>query len=94
MVLEMIKFRKLLDDEGITWHDASDKDVLDIYHIDRTHFTYCGYNWSVVHGRGTFGENQGLLEMMSNAVNDGDPLGWLTANEVFAYVKGEQMKWT
>lgn len=96
MTNEMIKLRTMLTAEGIPWEDASDK-ADDIYHIDRTHFEYRKYSWSIIHGYGTYGghslwnddKDEGKLELMSNAVNGGDPVGWLTADECMALVKGE-----
>lgn len=94
---EMTRFRHLLNENGIKWIDASsmmpDK-RLSKYNIVRTHFSYNGYKWSVIHGYGTYGghnfitgENDDLLELMSDAVNNGEPIGWLTAEDVFEYVK-------
>lgn len=96
MTDQMIKLREMLDAEKITWHDASEPRT-DIFAIDRTHFTYRGYDWSVIHGYGTYGgvsmwgrkEDEGLLEMMTNATNGGEPIGFLTAEEVMEYVRGE-----
>lgn len=51
--------------------------------------------WSVIHGYGTYGgfssidADRGLLEVMSDAINNGEPIGWLTAERVMQYVKGE-----
>lgn len=92
MTKEMELFRKMLDDNGIEWHDASDTYA---YPITRTHFNYRGHNWSVIHGYGSWGgynrftEDEGLLELMSDAVNGGDPVGYLTAKEAFDYVRGD-----
>lgn len=93
MTKEMELFRKMLDDNGIEWHDAS---VMDAYPITRTHFNYRGHFWSVIHGYGTFGgysyfrrRDDGLLELMSDAVNGGEPIGYLTAKEAFDYVRGD-----
>lgn len=94
MTSEMVKLRRLLDAEGIAWVDASDEKS--IYHIDRTHFRYRRYRWSVIHGYGTYGgknhwdKDMGLLELRSNGAGNGDPIGWLTADEVMRLVKGEQ----
>lgn len=94
MTEEMIKLRIMLDDEGIEWHDAS---ALDAYSMWRTHFKHRGYHWSVIHGYGSYGgfnsferTDKGLLEVMSEAINGGDPIGWLTAEEVMQYVRGEE----
>lgn len=93
MVAEMKKLRELLDAEGIEWKDRSNGER----DIDRTHFWFRKYHWSVVNGYGSYGgyigsssRNEGLLEMMSGAVNGGDPIGWLTAEEVMKFVKGEE----
>ena len=55
--------------------------------IYRTHFIINDVKYSVINGFGTYGgyepfsdQNNGLLEMM--AENDGDPVGWLTADDV------------
>lgn len=83
--------RKILDDNDIEWHDASD---MDAHPITRTHFNYRGHDWSVIHGYGTFGgysrfgHDDGLLELMSDAVNEGEPIGYLTALEALNYIKG------
>ena len=92
MTREMELFRKMLDDNGIEWHDASE---LDVYPITRTHFNYRGYDWSVIHGYGSYGgysffeKDKGLLELMSDAVNGGEPEGHLTAKEAYNYVIGD-----
>lgn len=93
MTREMELFRKMLDDNGIEWHDASD---MGKYPITRTHFNYRGNDWSVIHGYCSYGgyshfeKDSGLLELMSGAVNDGDPIGYLTAKEAFDYVRGNK----
>ncbi len=93
MVSEMIKLRELLDKQGIEWHDSSTPPDYP-FQIDRTYFDYKGASWSVINGFGTNGgydsfhykENMGLLELMSAAVNNGEPLGYLTANLVIKLV--------
>lgn len=93
MVEEMTKLRKLLTEQGIEWHDASTPPDYPLQ-IDRTHFDYKGYSWSVINGFGTYGgigifrdkKNMGLLELISNAINDGEPIGYLTAAQVMDYV--------
>jgi hypothetical protein len=91
MTEEMIKLRRLLDDSSIEWEDMSDK----ILQIDRTWAYHNGNFYSVINGRGTYGgvdpftrHNKGLLELKSDAVNDGEPVGWLTAKQVFAAITG------
>lgn len=92
MTNEMELFRKMLDDNGIEWYDAS---TMGVYPMTRTHFKYRGYDWSVIHGYCSYGgyslidKDEGLLELMSGVVNDGNPVGWLTAKEAFNYVKGD-----
>lgn len=91
MTTEMVKLRQMLDEEGIEWKDCSDP-AEKLYHIDRTHFWNRKFHWSVIHGYGTYGaypEDQGLLELMSDAVNEGNPIGYLTAEQCMKYVKGE-----
>lgn len=88
---ELQKLHELLFFEGISHIDASSKDGL----IERIHFNHEGYNYSCINGYGTYGgtyinrENEGLIEMMSNRHNNGDPMGWLTADDVIKYVRGE-----
>ena len=94
---EMTKFRLMLNKNGIKWIDNSSIMVeksLSKYNITRTVFAYNGYKWSVIHGYGTYGgysfitdSDENLLELMSDAVNEGEPVGWLTAEETFEYVK-------
>ena len=92
MTKEMGLLREMLDAEGIEWHDASDTGPCPMC---RTHFIHRGYNWSVIHGYGSYGgysrltRDEGLLELMSGAANGGDPIGYLTAKEAMRYVKGE-----
>lgn len=89
MVTEMIKFRDLLDQNNIKWNDKSDEGF-----IDRTHFYYRGYFFSIINGYGTYGgcnfygNNEGLLEFMSNCINGGEPIGHLTADEAIKIVLG------
>ena len=98
MPAEMLKFRKLLNDNKIAWKDNSS--ILDppgtffcSTDIFRTHFEWRGYKWSVINGYGSYGgwddfhqKNQGLLELMSNAVNGGEPVGFLTADDCITLV--------
>ena len=89
MVPEMYRFRNLLEQNNIEWIDKSDEGF-----IDRTHFYYRNYFFSVVNGYGTyggsdiFGINKGLLELMSNCFNGGEPIGYLTADEAIEIVLG------
>ena len=96
MTKEMRELRKMLDAEGIDWHDKSEFGLCPIW---RTHFEHRGYHWSVIHGYGTYGgftsidADKGLLEVMSDAINNGEPVGWLTAERVMQYVRGEETQW-
>lgn len=94
MTEEMENFRQMLNEEGIEWEDASSTDW---WPTNRTHFDHRGFKWSVIHGYGTYGgfnpltdQDEGLLELMSDAVNDGDPVGWLTAEQAMEYVIGDK----
>lgn len=92
MTEEMIKLRSILDDEGIEWWDKSEPETSSLL-MYRTKFHCYGYDWSVIHGYGSYGgytsqeEDEGLLELMSRAVNGGEPVGWLTAEKVMEYVR-------
>ena len=96
MTKEMRDLRKMLDAEGINWHDKSEFGICPIW---RTHFEHRGYHWSVIHGYGTYGgstsidADRGLLEVMSDAIDNGEPIGWLTAERVMQYVRGEETQW-
>ena len=69
--------------------------------IFRTHFEVHGYFWSVINGFGTYGgyepytgKNKGLLELMSDMVNGGEPLGCLTAEDVCKIIdSGGDISW-
>ncbi len=93
MCKEMEKLREALTANDIIWTDASDKGLLP---ITRTHFEHKGYKWSVIHGFGTYGgwshlePDAGLLEVMSSAIDGGEPMGWLTAEEVMDLVLGQR----
>lgn len=57
----------------------------------RTHFTINGDKVSVINGWGSYGGNDwhtgerlGLLEIRADKINDGQPIGWLTADEVIS----------
>lgn len=88
MVDEMLKLRDLLTKIGIEWHDASTPPDYP-FRIDRTHFNYKGVNWSVINVReyDVFdNENKGLLELVSAAVNKGEPIRHLTADNAIKLV--------
>ena len=91
---EMIKLRKGLDERGIVWIDASEtygNDKIKALGIDitihRTQFTAYGVWFSVIYGHGTYGNESGLLECMSNAVDkSGEPKGSMTADEILEVI--------
>ena len=85
MPKEMIKLRQMLDDMGIEWEDVSEHygNLIDIT-IYRTHFEHKGRHISVITGHGTYGGNKGLLEMWGG---NGEPEGYLTAEEVIERIK-------
>lgn len=93
---EMIKLRKGLDERGIEWTDKSEtygNDKIKALGIDltiyRTHFTAYGVWFSVIYGHGTYGNKSGLLECMSNAVDEsGEPKGSMTADEILEVIDG------
>lgn len=84
MPQEMIKLRQMLDDMGIKWKDVSEHFRLIDLSIYRTHFEHKGRHISVIIGHGTYGGNKGLLEMWDG---NGEPEGWLTAEEVIERIK-------
>lgn len=76
---EMIKLRKELDKLGVPWEDASDDKFMKIY---RTRFYIGKKRWSVVSGYGTYGGEAGLLETWTSMINDGEPKGFMTAEDI------------
>ena len=92
---EMCRLREMLNKENIDWNDVSEGGNLP---ITRTHFWLKGNLWSVIHGYGTFGgwtftsEDEGLLELMTDAIPPGEPLGFLTAEQVMTFVMEELKK--
>ena len=93
VVEEMKELRNQLDTKGIKWEDNSTDSTSPTsfpnYWICRTRFEYKGENVSVINGFGTYGgfdpfglENEGLLEVMTELINDNEPVGYLTADEV------------
>ena len=92
IVEEMKKLREYLDDHKIQWEDDSSE--LGCFWMCRTHFTVRKNFWSVINGYGSYGgfdtfspKNKGLLELMTNEVNGGEPVGYLTADEVIRYME-------
>ena len=92
IVEEMKKLREYLDDHKIQWKDDSSESCG--LWMCRTHFTVRKNFWSVINGYGSYGgfdtfspKNKGLLELMTNEVNGGEPVGYLTADEVIRYME-------
>lgn len=101
---EMEKLRKILDEKGIKWEDKSEdwesqfKDMgMRMNHwMCRTHFTLKDDLISVINGAGSYGgfsywdnKNRGLLELMCSRVNDGEPEGFLRAEQVIEMLENE-----
>lgn len=84
MLKEMIKLRQMLDGMGIEWEDVSSHLRYEEISIYRTHFEHKGRHISVIIGDGTYGGDKGLLEMWDG---NGEPEGWLTAEEVIERIK-------
>jgi hypothetical protein len=75
---EFVKFRELLDKAGIPWSDASE--VKPYYIMHRT----LGDGFSVIYGHGSYGSDEGLLEL--SYIGEDDVIGHLTAEEVFQII--------
>lgn len=91
---EMTKLRVGLYKMGVKWLDHSERNKdMPEYDIERTWFEIKGNKWSVIHGHGSYGgwfldgPDAGLLEVMTSVVNGGDPVGWLTAEQVLEEVR-------
>lgn len=97
---EMQKLRTMLKEMGIKWQDKSAicpenmiLDIMDMCNVSReiadtsiyrTHFDAIGYHYSIICGYGTYGGEEGLLEMM---VDGEDPTGWLTAEDIIGQIQ-------
>ena len=80
---EMILLRNALDARKIAWYNATDNldrsfPFMNLI-IYRTKYEHGGSRWSVISGYGTFGGQDGLLELM---IDNKEPIGNLTAEEV------------
>ena len=91
---EMRKLWEYLDSKEIE-HDDDSEDWGTGW-ICRTHFDYKDNHWSVINGSGTYGgfyfdekKNPGLLELMVDCVNGGEPIGSLKAEDVIKYMGSE-----
>lgn len=96
MCEEMIKLRKELDMLGIKWRDESQ--IMELKDADftiyRTKFdtynrdTQKSYEWSVIFGYGSYGQERKLLECMSSYYDTDDGvIGYQTADEIIKAVK-------
>ena len=94
---EMQKLRDWLDQHSIPWEDCSEYIGLffDSW-VCRTHFMADNHKVSVINGYGTYGgfsffenNNEGLLEVMSDIINDGEPIGFLTADELIKILQDQ-----
>lgn len=84
---EMLKLRNILNARDIKWFDRTERpsfSLLDLT-IWRTCFMYKGREWSVISGYGTYGGQEGLLEVM---VDNYNPCGRMTAREVLMMMDG------
>jgi hypothetical protein len=85
---EMKKLRNYLDRKEIPWTDRSDTGIC------RTRFEIGKYEFSVIHGRSTYGGIDGLLELAifdeNHVIVNGDSEGWLSAKDVICKIKGVQ----
>lgn len=91
---EMERLRMLLDYNGLVWADKSDNKIPEMA-IERTHLYFGGILCSIIHGYGTYGgynvytgHDEGLLELMCEEVNGGEPVGELTADEAIVIIEG------
>mgnify|MGYP002522270576 CR=1 FL=1 len=85
---EMVKLRRLLEESGIEWVDATDSVGIPegVAHVLRTQSpTWASEEeprWSVICGPGTYGGDVGLLELWFGR-SDREPIGYLTASEAY-----------
>ena len=79
----MNTLRRWLDSQDIKWVDRSDQIM------KRTHFWIGDNEWSVIFGEYSYGGAQGLLECWTKNVNNGEPLGYLSAADVIKLIEKE-----
>ena len=81
---EMLAFKDLLDSKGVSWRSQNDM----VTGLFRVKGKMCGESrwvqFSVIWGNGTYGEEDGLLEVM---VNNHEPVGYLTAQEALEEIE-------
>lgn len=81
---EMLAFKDLLDSKGIAWHSRNDMEI-GIFRVKgKMRGDGRWAEFSVIWGNGTYGEEQGLLEVM---VNRNEPTGYLTAEEALQEIE-------
>lgn len=85
----MDTLRDILDEDGIKWSDKSVRRTCDDvqFILLRTHIIYHGKLYSVILGTGTYGFEDYKLELLSEVVNGGEPIGGLTVTEVIDILK-------
>lgn len=82
MAKEMQRLRDRLDELQIPWWDETDPGIA------RTKFVVGKKRYSVIHGEGTYGSREGLLELR---INKHDPTGYMTADDVILAInEGKQ----
>lgn len=95
---EMERLRMMLDYNGLEWADKSDNKIPEMT-VERTHLYFGEMLCSIIHGYGTYGgynsftgHDEGLLELMCELVNGGEPIGELTADDVITILLEIQSK--
>ena len=85
----MDTLRDILDEDGIKWTDKSVQRKCDDvqFTLLRTHIIYHGKLYSVILGTGTYGFEDYKLELLSEVVNGGEPIGGLTVTKVIDILK-------
>lgn len=99
IVPEMQALRDYLTENRISWYDLSEDSEFPgmpnlSQYMCRTHFTINDQYISVINGSFSYGgvsiydnENKGLLELWADKVNNGQPLGYLTAEDVIKIIE-------
>ena len=82
MNAEMMKLRDYLDDDEILWYDRSEAP-----NFYRTEFHVADTKWLVTSGRAVTGCARALLELTCLFVNNGDPVGNFTSDEIIEMVR-------
>ena len=88
---EMAKLRTTLTAMGVHWYDDTETFPMGMdmdFSIYRTKYKYKGSEYSVICGYGTYGGDEGLLEVWIS--RKGEPTGYHTADDIIAMMKGER----